>query len=248
MLRFASYNIRRGVGTDRRKDVSRNLAVLREIDAAVVAVQETDSEIASLARRGDVQPPAYDAVLLGPSQYTWRGNMVLVREDVTVYQATCVPLPALEEPRGAIVLELSAGGVDFRVVAMHLGLVGLWRYWQADTVLAHLSALERQKSLVMMGDLNEWNTRWGCLGRFQARHHVVAPGPSFHSRWPLLPLDRIITSPEVAVIGAGVHHSELARLASDHLPVWADVELPAPAPKDALTPQNPVRAEQSGQR
>lgn len=231
MLRFASYNIHRGVGTDRQKDLSRNLAVMREIDAAVVAVQETDPDVPSLAAHEDVTQAAqlsYDAVLLGPSQYMWRGNMVLVREDVTVYQATCVSLPALEEPRGAIVVELTSEGVDFRVVAMHLGLVGLWRNWQADTVLAHLSALERQKSLVMMGDLNEWNTRWGCLGRFEAKHHVVAPGPSFHSRWPLLPLDRIITSPEVAIIEAGVHNTELARLASDHLPVWADVEIPSP--------------------
>lgn len=230
MLRVASYNIRRGVGTDRRKDLSRNVKVALEIGAAVVAVQEADPALVAAAERGGekdgAQSLAYEAVVLGPSQHIWRGNMVLVREDVTVYQATCLSLPTLEEPRGAIVLELGQEGVDFRVVAMHLGLVGLWRFRQADTVLAHLSALEEQKCLVMMGDLNEWNTRWGCLSRFEAKHHVVAPGPSFHSKWPVLALDRIITSPEVTVRASGVHRSELARMASDHLPVWADVEFP----------------------
>ena len=34
-------------------------------------------------------------------------------------------------------------------------------------------------------------------------------------------LDRILVGKELHIEGAGVHHSASARMASDHLPVWA---------------------------
>jgi endonuclease/exonuclease/phosphatase family metal-dependent hydrolase len=38
-------------------------------------------------------------------------------------------------------------------------------------------------------------------------------------------LDRIFVSPDVEIIDSGVHHSNLARNASDHLPVWARIRI-----------------------
>ena len=52
-LTFASYNIHKGVGLDRRRDPERILAVLREIDADVIALQEADRR---LGRRETVIP------------------------------------------------------------------------------------------------------------------------------------------------------------------------------------------------
>ena len=63
----------------------------------------------------------------------------------------------------------------------------------------------------------------GCLKLFASPHHVAAPGPSFHSRRPMAALDRIITSLDLRVEAAGVHLSQKSRVASDHLPVWADI-------------------------
>ena len=42
MIKVASYNIRKGVGTDRIRSPERILAVLHEIDADVIALQEAD--------------------------------------------------------------------------------------------------------------------------------------------------------------------------------------------------------------
>ncbi|MEP0560820.1 MAG: endonuclease, partial [Qipengyuania citrea] len=39
-LTFASYNIHKGVGLDRKRDPERILSVLHEIDADIVALQE----------------------------------------------------------------------------------------------------------------------------------------------------------------------------------------------------------------
>ena len=41
-LTFASYNIRKAVGLDRRRDPERIMRVLHELDADVIALQEAD--------------------------------------------------------------------------------------------------------------------------------------------------------------------------------------------------------------
>ena len=42
MIKVASYNIRKGIGTDRIRSPDRILHVLHEIDADVIALQEAD--------------------------------------------------------------------------------------------------------------------------------------------------------------------------------------------------------------
>jgi endonuclease/exonuclease/phosphatase family metal-dependent hydrolase len=39
-------------------------------------------------------------------------------------------------------------------------------------------------------------------------------------------LDRIIVSEQWSVLGTNVHHSALSAIGSDHLPVFASLELP----------------------
>ena len=80
---------------------------------------------------------------------------------------------------------------------------------------------------VMMGDTNEWRPHAGCLIDFAHRFRIAPTGPSFHSRRPVGRLDRIMVGEGVEIVGCGVHHSPLAARASDHLPVWADVEVGA---------------------
>ena len=45
MIRVASYNIRKAVGLDRRRDPERILAILNELGADVVALQEADRKL-----------------------------------------------------------------------------------------------------------------------------------------------------------------------------------------------------------
>ena len=42
MVKVASYNIRKGIGTDRRRRPARVLDVLNEIGADIIALQEAD--------------------------------------------------------------------------------------------------------------------------------------------------------------------------------------------------------------
>lgn len=234
MLRVASYNICKSVGTDLRRRPDRVLAVLCELDADVVALQEVDRRFGARASVLSMDAIAaetpYRAVRFGirPDSLGWHGNALLVRSDVEILSQQRLALPSFE-PRGAILADLAVRGTPVRVLGMHFGLIGLWRRRQARTVLMALEALESALPTVMMGDLNEWTLDGGCLKLFAKHHHVAVPGPSFHSRRPIASLDRIITSLDLRVDDAGVHHSPRSRVASDHLPVWASIVSAGPA-------------------
>jgi endonuclease/exonuclease/phosphatase family metal-dependent hydrolase len=230
MLKVASYNIRKSVGLDWKRQPDRILAVLAEIDADIVALQEVDRRFgrrtSSLSVEHIIAETAYVPVRFGsrPTSLGWHGNTILVRKAANVLLHKQIHLPALE-PRGAVMADVEIAGLVVRVIGMHLGLVGLWRRRQAAAVLQYLEKLEEKLPTVIMGDLNQWSTEGGALAHFAEKHNVVAPGPSFHASRPMLPLDRIITDLDFVVDSAGVHSSPQALRASDHLPVWARLRL-----------------------
>lgn len=232
MITVASYNIRKSVGLDWRRRPGRILSVLREIDADVVALQEVDrrfgTRVSSLSAEAILDETPYQVVRFGarPQSLGWHGNVLLVRKHWRVHDQKSLILPCLE-PRGAVQADIEAEHHTIRVVGLHLGLMGRWRALQARAVLDHLHALESRLPTIIMGDLNEWNTDARSLRHFAEDHHIVAPGPSFHSSKPVVSFDRIITSLDLNVVEAGVHMSDTARRASDHLPVWARLSLAA---------------------
>ncbi|RYD85035.1 MAG: endonuclease, partial [Sphingomonadales bacterium] len=150
------------------------------------------------------------------------GNAILIRNAVQIIDFTPIDLPMLE-PRGAVMAELHVGGNDLRVIGMHLDLSGLWRTRQVRAILDHVRRRKRKMPTVMMGDLNQWSLHGGCIREFTADHHIAPTGPSYHSRRLVGCLDRIIMTRDLHLVACGVHVSERARQASDHLPVWARV-------------------------
>jgi endonuclease/exonuclease/phosphatase family metal-dependent hydrolase len=228
MIRVASYNMRKAIGTDRRRRPERTLEVLRELDADVIALQEADRRFGSRAsamplhlieEHSDYKP----VPLNGRSgSLGWHGNALLVKKNVEVIDKELVHLPSLE-PRGAVLADLKVDGTDIRVVGMHLDLSGLWRRRQAHAILAHLSARSGEPPTVLMGDLNEWSVRGGCLRDFGQHHQFAECGRSFHARRPIAQLDRIMVSEDLEIVESGAHQSATARKASDHLPIWAEL-------------------------
>ena len=229
MIKVASYNMRKGIGSDRRRSPERILDVLREIDADIIALQEADRRFGT---RAGVIPPhlldeqsGWQAVRVGlrAASMGWHGNALLVRKAATVNGCEAIHLPSLE-PRGAVGAAVTTGGLDLRVVGMHLDLSGLWRRRQAAAIIAHVDAAATPLPTVLMGDLNEWTSAGGCLRDFGRHFAIAATGPSFHARRPIGRLDRIMVSPGLRIVECGVHASAAARTASDHLPIWAVIE------------------------
>jgi endonuclease/exonuclease/phosphatase family metal-dependent hydrolase len=238
-LRVASYNIHKCVGTDRRFDPARTAAVIAELGADLVAVQEADRrfgrrigllDAAALERETGLAPlPVSDL----PDGHGWHGNALLVRPG-TPARIRRLALPGAE-PRGALVAELDLPAGRLRVVAAHLGLLRRSRQQQAIAILRALAEDAGEVPTLLLGDLNEWRpgTR-SSLRAFEPFFGPVSHGPpSFPARLPVLALDRILGWPRGLVGRVAAHDSLLARVASDHLPLTACVRLGHAATVDA---------------
>jgi len=231
MLKVASYNIRKSLGTDRRRQPERIMQILAEINADVVALQEVDlrlgARVSTIPAEAILDHSEYKPVRIGIRQESlgWHGNAILVRKNIEVVDQRRIDIPSFE-PRGAVLADVNFGGTLVRIIGMHLGLMGATRLKQAQAIVEYLEKLEGKAPTVIMGDLNQWAPDGGCLAQFALHHTVIAPGPSFHSRRPMLGLDRIITSRDITLVDTGVHNTPLASKGSDHLPVWARLNLP----------------------
>ncbi|MEA1072341.1 endonuclease/exonuclease/phosphatase family protein [Sphingomonas sp. LY29] len=246
-ITVASYNMRKAIGIDRKRNPDRILDVLRQIDADVVALQEADKRFGTRASavphelidgHGLYKPVEFGVshsrlahafpfgerletrLGLATRNLGWHGNALLVKRDVEVIDMEALHLPTLE-PRGAVMAELDVRGQHLRVIGMHLDLSGLWRRRQVRSIIAHLAKRHRPMPTVLMGDTNEWRAAGGCLGEFGDCYRIAPTGPSFHSRRPIASLDRILVHTSLRIEAAGVHASPEARKGSDHLPVWA---------------------------
>ena len=226
IVRMATWNIHGGIGSDRRYDPARIVAVLREVRCDVVALQE----VASLALHGEFLRQLRDA--LGLHVVTARtltrrdadyGNALLSRFPIS--RNTSIELTVGHyEPRNAIDAWLDVHGQEVRVVATHLGLRPAERREQVARIL-HAVAAEPRRVTVLMGDINEWYL-WGRpLRGLRARFRPAPSPPTFPARRPVLALDRIWVQPPGRLRGVATHRSILARVASDHLPLVAQVSL-----------------------
>ncbi|WP_454856030.1 endonuclease/exonuclease/phosphatase family protein [Rhizobium binxianense] len=228
---IASYNVHKCIGTDRRFDPERTTRVIHEIDADVIALQEADTrfgertgilDLGRLEREAGLIPVPVSGMA---KAHGWHGNVVLFRKGL-VHDVHQVKLPGLE-PRGALVaeIELEQGG-RLRVIAAHFGLLRHSRAQQAKT-LVELIKDRHETPTILLGDLNEW--RLGdrsSLSTFQATFGPLPPAvPSFPAGLPILALDRIIANRKGLISTVEAHDTPLARVASDHLPVKALVNL-----------------------
>ncbi|SDF23029.1 endonuclease/exonuclease/phosphatase family protein [Limimaricola pyoseonensis] len=228
-LRLVSYNIRKALGTDRRRNPARICSVIAALEPDIVVLQEADlrlgarptaipaTELAHLAQLSELEvaPFGQSARSLG-----WHGNAMLLRRGIELRGMHRLALPGFE-PRGAIAADLDTPAGPLRVGGLHLGLLRQSRRLQLTHILDELTELPAMPT-VLAGDLNEWSERTG-LGRLARRFAIHAPGRSYHSRRPVAALDRIATSSDLVVAEAGVWHAPPAPAASDHLPIWADL-------------------------
>ena len=227
-LRIASYNIRKAVGLDYRRDPMRVLQIINELEADVVAVQEVDKRLGDrpgVFDRKRVEAES-DFVIADLAQNDvslgWHGNALLVRRGLTIHEVGHIALPGLE-PRGAVRVDVSRDDEHLAIVGTHLGLLRPYRRKQLETIRAHLEAHETIRTMIV-GDFNEWSDGVG-FEPIEGDYDIVSPGLSFHAARPMASLDKIALGSGLVLTDAGVEEGESARIASDHLPVWADVAL-----------------------
>ncbi|WP_425314180.1 endonuclease/exonuclease/phosphatase family protein [Shinella curvata] len=237
---IASYNVHKCIGVDRRFDPERTASVIAEIDADVIAIQEADKRFGErsgllkldmLERDCGLVPVPITA--LSSTGHGWHGNMIMIRKGA-VGGVRQLKLPGVE-PRGALVVTLDLPTGKLRLVAAHFGLLKRSREQQAMAILASLAEDEAMPTL-LVGDLNEWRVgRGSSLARLHPTFDPASGAvPSFPSRFPVLALDRALGHPHDLVTSVEVHDSPLARVASDHLPIKAHIDLKVVSERSAM--------------
>lgn len=221
---MATYNLHDCRGTDGRYDPVRTAAVLDELDADLIAVQEITLDsagelVAALQQATGLQLLEATVLPRGNGRY---GNALLTRVAVSASRRHDISQARAREPRGALSVSLKTEGRVLNLLATHLGLQAAERRRQ----IRHLAGLaEREACALLLGDFNVWG--WPAVLRpltsmgFRGR-----PVRSFPTRpYPLLSLDRILFRGPVSIRRIWRHVSVRSRSASDHYPIVADLDI-----------------------
>jgi endonuclease/exonuclease/phosphatase family metal-dependent hydrolase len=229
VVRVASYNLHRCVGSDRTCDPARVARLLGELDCELVGLQEVDNspgelptsmQLDYLAQATGMTSVAGIRILRHLGHY---GNALLTRGRVRAVRRHDLSY-ARREPRGVLDVEVELAGVDCRIFVTHLGLGPRERRHQMRKVLALVAETPVEEPLLLLGDLNEWLPFRAPLRWLHALFGRPPAVRSFPASLPLFALDRIWARPRGSLLAVRAHASPLARTASDHLPVvgeWA---------------------------
>jgi endonuclease/exonuclease/phosphatase family metal-dependent hydrolase len=227
VFRIATYNIHRCIGGDGVKSPQRIADVLRTVDADLVALQEVayDPEapgdiLQFLADATGAQAIAGPTLQEGKGHY---GNAVLTR--LTPREVNRIDISFRgREPRGAIQLGLVTASSTVSVLATHLGLSVRERRRQIARIAQILEETSADVT-ILMGDLNEWFPWSRPLYRLKGLFAPLAAPPTFPARRPFFALDRIWVRPQRRLSRLHAFKTPLSCMASDHLPLVADIDL-----------------------
>ena len=229
-LRVASYNVHRwaGVRGGRQFEPTRAFAVIEEVDADVLALQEV------LRPTGHDRDPLREiAARLGyhlafvvtrMHKRGELGNAVLSKWPLAGALAIDLTFGRLEQ-RAALAVRVGGGERTLQVAATHLALVDRTRARQVRALLDHPQLSDGPT--VLLGDMNAWRPTKASRqldDHFEDRHHNADWPPSYPSVRPVLALDRLYTR-GARILSLDAHTSDAARRGSDHLPVIAKVEI-----------------------
>lgn len=243
-LRVMTYNVHSCVGMDGKLDAERIARVIARTRPDVVALQELDvgrarsqgmDQAHLIARYLEMEFHFHPAMHIEEERY---GDAILTHLPQRLVKAG--PLPGLAdkprlEPRGVLWVAVDLHGREVQIINTHLGLYPRERIAQVEALLGSdwLAHEQCQEPVILCGDLNALPSSPVCrrLGglledvQTRAQHH--RPQGTFSSRLPTLRIDHIFISPGLEVAAIEVPNSALARVASDHLPLVAEIRIPA---------------------
>lgn len=239
-----TYNVHSCIGMDGKVSPLRVAEAIEEIRPDIVALQELDAGL----RRSEMIDQAHLIASTLEMFYHFHssirveaggyGNAVLSRYPLRLVRAGALPAEPFHpdfERRGVIWTEIEAEGRKLQVLATHFGLSRRERTSQAESITGPewLGHPECRFPVILCGDFNTlrgapaYRRIAGTLRDVQR-----PPGsrqwarPTWPVRFPFLRIDHIFASPELTVRDFRVPQTPLTRIASDHLPLVATLELP----------------------
>ncbi len=245
ILRAMTYNIHSCIGMDKKVDLERIARVIGHAAPDIVALQEVDNglprtyhqdQAGMLADMLDMKSFFFPLVKNGRQEY---GLAVLSRFTCTDVQYDCLPkldskLKFNLEPRGCMQMSFQTPAGTVVSINTHLSLYWLERQLQMNSLTGTecLAGLPPASAVIFCGDLNAGfpSPVYRRLSRVlsdvqKGLQNRSRPRATFPARRPLIRLDHIFVSSRFEILEVLVPRTADTRLASDHLPVVADLEL-----------------------
>jgi endonuclease/exonuclease/phosphatase family metal-dependent hydrolase len=250
-LRMMTYNVHSCGGMDGRVSPHRVARAIAEQAPDVVALQELDlgrrrsraeDQAAIIARQLGMHLAFCPTVTVGEEHY---GHALLSRWPVEIVKRAKLPEDPRSwwrEPRSLLWVQVTIGAAKLHVVTAHLGLGPRERVLQMKFILGDecLGALPPDEPVLLCGDFNltpgsePYRLAAGRLRDVQITAAQHRPRATFSSLRPFLRLDHMFISAQLAVERVWVPRNALTRVASDHLPLLAELSI-APAAAETTT-------------
>jgi endonuclease/exonuclease/phosphatase family metal-dependent hydrolase len=159
------------------------------------------------------------------------GNVTLSR---WVIESAChvdLSVPHREE-RGVLRTDICIGGQIVHIFNVHLGTAHRERRSQAMRLIDEdlLRAVDIAGPCIVLGDFNEW-THGLVTHTLSSEFHLtdlreyIPRVRAYPSILPLLNLDHMYFDPQLRIENAFFNRNRLSLVASDHLPLVADVSI-----------------------
>ncbi len=237
-----TYNVHGCRGTDGKISAERIADVIAEFDPDVVALQELDlgrarsgglDQTRAIAERVRMESHFHAALRIEEEEY---GDAILSKHPLRLVRSGALPgveRQIIDEPRGALWVEVQIGAAAVQVLNTHFGLGRAERRTQAAAYLGPewIGAALAAGPTIACGDLNSPSGRV-VHSLFTERlrdAQLAAPAGkvrnTFATSLPFLCLDYVFVGPGIAVRHTEVPRSRLTRTASDHFPLVADLAL-----------------------
>jgi endonuclease/exonuclease/phosphatase family metal-dependent hydrolase len=233
-IRIATYNVHRCRGMDRRTSPQRIAEVLREIDADVIALQEViGSGPAGAGQAEEIGAALGMGWVMTPVRQLRRhlfGNVILSRFPIADHSQydlswrTCEPRACQRAD-----LDLEHGRV-LHVYNVHLGTAVLERRYQAPRLASYVHDRRVRGPKVILGDFNEWmrglaTRTLSSLFESIDIHAHLKRRRTYPGLFPMVHLDHIYYEGEVEVSSVELPRHRKALIASDHLPLVANLRI-----------------------
>lgn len=239
-LRVATYNVHHCIGVDGKCRPQRTAAVIADLDADVIALQEMDchrertgfqDQTSALAAELGMYHRFFPVWQRGEERY---GLALLSRFPMTVVREAALTEehpPSRREARGAMWVTLQTDEGPVHVLNTHLGLRAADRTRQIDELLGErwLAGIEAHEPVILCGDFNagprsevmQRLLRLFRCAQVEASDHQ--PQPTFASILPLRRIDYVLLSRHFSVHKVCVPKNHATAVASDHLPLCAEI-------------------------
>lgn len=237
-FRVITYNIHKGIGgVDRRYRPERIIDTLCRYEGDIVVLQEVDDDVPRSRHHRQVDEIG-DALGLHHRAYQHNvslkqghyGNAILSRFRLSRRENIELTVP-MKKRRRALAARCHIQGKhshSMLIITCHLGLAGYERLMQLQKLHESpvLKYVHHDTPVIVAGDYNDV---WGTLGRRAMQPHGYVPVGrkirTFPAIMPVRELDQIYYRGKLDFLHSYAGHSDLARQASDHLPLIADFEL-----------------------